>query len=229
MRTTLLSLLLLLTLGTTLEAAPRHRHHQTTTTAVTDTAEKDNGIEAYSDTIGNGCMLDEDTDTDADTSMSAGGQMTDDVFAPEHYSNPFSFFAALWGLGVGGVMLAILIMLIILLIFLLPIVLLVIILRYLINRYNSNAEYRRYAQACEQPAGKKAGSRIYDEYMWRQGIKTTAIGIGMTLMFWIWGSSFLASTGVLILCIGLGKIFISRTSSGYPPKDDDKDGHTTGV
>ena len=58
-----------------------------------------------------------------------------------------------------------------------------------------------------------------DEYMWKRGVKNSAIGFGLMVMFSFWNADALVGIGALVLCIGIGQMVIARTTSGR--KHDD--------
>lgn len=211
MKHILCTLLVLFTLSTATDAAPRHRskHRQPVEqvdTMLPQAADEaaDEGIEAYSDTTAaDGLAAGYDDTDDADQFDNIG-------MDPTSYNDPFSWFGTLWTLGIGGVMLAICIMLFLLLIFVLPIVLLILLVRYLSKRHSDNMAYR---QAAAETVGQPADNKIiadFDEYTWRKGVSTTAVGAGLAALALCWASSILLGIGCLVVCIGLGRMYIGR-------------------
>ncbi len=224
-------------LGGSCSAAP-HKNHKANITMTVDSTRVDGSIEAVSDTSSTAddeaAWTDADDDTDDSVAqITINGQQ----FNPAKYSNPISYFGSLWGLGVGGVMLALFIMAIILIILILPVILLILILRYLIKRHNARVDMEREAYArysaqstasqgnvapetaeedVAQGAPKKkhfiSPDNITDEEMWRKGVNTMTVGAGLFLASIFWGSRGLAGVAVFILCIGAGKAFIGMTS-----------------
>ena len=51
-----------------------------------------------------------------------------------------------------------------------------------------------------------------DDYLRRRGIRNIWIGIGMMVMFGIWDADMLTGVGALVLCYGIGQVFIARSS-----------------
>ena len=39
-----------------------------------------------------------------------------------------------------------------------------------------------------------------------------AVGVGLTLMFSVWGSDVLVGVGLLIACLGVGQLVIAKTT-----------------
>lgn len=150
MKRTFYILLFALALGTAGNAAPHHRQKAHITMNV-DSTGASGSIEAVSDTSS---VADDDDaawagadDDEADDDDSVAVSVNGQQFNPAHYGNPISYFGSLWGLGVGGIMLALFIMAIILIILLLPVILLILILRYLIKRHNDRVDMQREAYA----------------------------------------------------------------------------------
>ena len=51
-----------------------------------------------------------------------------------------------------------------------------------------------------------------DETLWRKGVKNSAIGLGLALMFLLFDAEELAGVGLLVLCYGLGQVYMARAS-----------------
>ena len=182
---------------------PQHRHHAQV--VAVDTTAQD-GVEAYSDT----------TSTDL-----AGTE--DSVYTYNTSSNSFDidtgtedFIKKLLGgtIGVGGVIIAVLVSLALLICVLAPFIIVILIIRYLINQHNNRISLAEKAMETGQPIPDdlKPVATESPEYYRRKGIKNTAIGVGLAIMFAIWGSDMLAGIGVLIACWGIGQLVIAKTS-----------------
>ena len=236
MKHTFCILALVFALGLSCSAAP-HQRHKANITMTVDSTRVDGSIEAVSDTSS---TADDDaawTDADDDENDSvAQVTVNGQQFDPAQYPNPISYFGTLWGLGVGGVMLALFIMAIILIILILPVILLILILRYLIKRHNARVDMEReaYARNYTQSATSQDNvtpeaeegiaygtpkkkhfitpDNITDEEMWRKGVNTMTVGAGLFLASIFWDSWGLAGIAAFILCIGAGKVFIGMTS-----------------
>ena len=175
-------------------------------------------------------VLDRDADTDnvlMDAYLTTGQTVVTQPapihrvsYDPDDYDNPISFWSNTIGWGVGGVLLASLILLIVALFLLAPLIILALILRYFIKRHNDRVTLAEKAMESGQqiPESMKPVDKQSDEYLWKRGVKNAAIGAGLIIMFWFWGSDALAGIGALVLCYGLGQMFL-----GHRPKD--KQGH----
>jgi len=49
-----------------------------------------------------------------------------------------------------------------------------------------------------------------DEIAWRKGIQLVALGVGLACFFCILGAGPLSGIGLLVLCMGLGKLYIGK-------------------
>lgn len=210
------------------DAQALHRHKHQDTVATTQKASDDEAIEAFSDTTGyDGQADDEQADDDASTYTLSSQSVN-----PGDYSDPFSWFNALWAVGVGGVLIAVFIMLLVLLFLAIPIVLLVLLVRYLLKKHNDYAERqdRMYYQSQSEAKTGKTFTPPYDELEWRRGIRNVSIGLGLALMFGWWGADALVGIGLLVMCYGAGQMFIARTPKRNGRKDDRDDcgGNTHG-
>lgn len=182
---------------------PRHRHHAAVE-AVDTTAKEP--LEAYSDT----------TETDLagteDTTYTAQADSDDwETTTPAE-----GFFTKLLGgtIGVGGIILAILIILALLLCALAPFIVVILLIRYLINQHNTRVTLAQKAMETGQPIPDDMKPMVAEspEFYKKKGIKNIAIGVGLTLMFSIWGSDVLAGVGLLIACWGVGQLVIAKTT-----------------
>lgn len=185
---------------------PRHRHHPqveiNNATSQTDSTLQDE-IEAFSDTT--------------NTSL-AGAE--DTVYTSNTYSDDESTIEELitgivgGTIGVGGVIIAVLIILALLLCALAPFILVALVIRYLIKRHNNNITLAEKAMETGQPIPEELKPLTPDspDYYKRKGIKNIAIGVGLTLMFFVWDAKLLAGVGLLIACWGIGQVIIAKTS-----------------
>lgn len=182
---------------------PRHRHHQQTELA--DTTVHDE-LEAFSDTTAASLVGTEDT-------VYHSGMLEDDFKADSWVEN---FIKNLVGgtIGVGGVIIAILIILALLLCALAPFILVVVIIRYLISRHNNRVALAEKAMETGQPIPddvKPLAPESADYYR-KKGIKNIATGVGLAIMFSIWDAEALVGVGLLIACWGIGQLVIAKTT-----------------
>ena len=202
-----LSLALMLLFSTTLcvvSTAQKHRNHlekteQTTTTTVADTVENSVASNANS--------VDSDFDDDGfDGRFDNDEARLNDLKFIEKVVNVFQTHRVF-----GGIVLALMIICSIVAV-LLPVILLIVLLRYIIKRRATKAqlEQMRIKQAMEQPVNRQEYWAHEDEIAWRKGIQMVALGVGLACFFCILGAGPLSGIGLLILCIGLGKLYIGK-------------------
>lgn len=193
--------------------AQKHRHHPQVVNPISvpnDTT----GIVAYSDTTS--------IDT-AGTSIPAGD---DDSFDDEDfYVDNISIhdLKDMFGLGVGGTLLAIFIVVLTVLICLAPFLLVGFII-YVISK-NRRQRYQLAEKAMESgqeiPQELVRIERQSDEYLWKKGIKNIFVGIGLAILFKCLGADPLTGIGWLVALYGVGQAVISKTSSSKRDKFDD--------
>ena len=102
----------------------------------------------------------------------------------------------------------------------LPFIVIIVLLRYLIKRHNDRVDIAKQAIASGQPIPedvKPTAARNSDD-LWKGGIINIATGVGLVIMFSIWGSNTLIGIGCLLICFGIGHLVIAKTSR----KDNDK-------
>lgn len=212
MKQKLLIFALLLALGTMSVAAQKHRHHAVTdstvtvaTTAVTDTA----GIEAYSDTT----SVAADEFAEEEDMMTRHTRVSYDF---DDFEDMPGWLQNLLGgsIGVFGGIVAILAMLFVILIVLAPFIVAILVMRYLVRRHNDRVNLASKAMETGQPLPEELMpvDKQSDDYLRRRGIRNIWIGIGMMIMFGIWGADMLTGVGALVLCYGIGQVFIARSS-----------------
>ena len=202
-----LSLALMLLFSTTLcvvSTAQKHRNHlnkteQATTTNIADSmrnsvASNANSVDSDFDDDGFDGRFDHDEDN------------INDVKAIEKGLNTFQSY----GVWVGAVLALMIICAIVAVLF--PVILLIVLLRYIIKRQDTKAqlEQMRIKQAMEQPENRQEYWVHEDEIAWRKGIQMVALGAGLACFFYILGAGSLSGIGLLILCIGLGKLYIGK-------------------
>lgn len=202
-----LSLALMLLFSTTLcvvSTAQKHRNHlnkteQTTTTNIADSMRNSsasilNSVDSDFDDDGFDGRFDHDEDN------------INDLKAIEKGLNTFQSYGV-WGFAVLALMIICAIVSV-----LLPVVLLIVLLRYIIKRQDTKAqlEQMRIKQAMEQPVNREEYWAHEDEFAWRKGVQLVALGAGLAFFFFILGAGPLSGIGLLILCIGLGKLYIGK-------------------
>ena len=202
-----LSLALMLLFSTTLcvvSTAQKHRNHlnkteQTTTTNIADSMRNSsasilNSVDSDFDDDGFDGRFDHDEDN------------INDLKAIEKGLNTFQSYGV-WGFAVLALMIICAIVSV-----LLPVVLLIVLLRYIIKRQDTKAqlEQMRIKQAMEQPVNREEYWAHEDEIAWRKGIQLVALGVGLACFFCILGAGPLSGIGLLILCMGLGKLYIGK-------------------
>ena len=190
-------------------AGSKHRHTPRSNKVVTvkDTASV--GIEAYSDTTGVAVKTATDTVNIFNTSSSDEG-------VPYHHSDPFDFISGMVKLGDSGVFVAILCIMFALLFLLAPFIVVAILIYFLIKRHNDKVKLTEKSIETGTPLpsnGKLGGAKDADEILWRKGINNVAVGLGLALMFWLFDTEMLVGIGLLILCYGLGQMYMARSSA----------------
>lgn len=198
-------------------AQGKHRHHAAIEQKADAQDDKDENV-AYSDTtstaFGNAADIDV-ADDDADDSAGYTYTMSSNPLNMDHFDNPLAFFVALFGAGFGGIMLALLILLVILLVFLSPLIVVYLIYRLLKSLHNDKVRLTEKAIASGRPIAKSSSTTVYgstDQELWNKGVKNVALGLGLIMLFGFWGAYALFGIGALIMCLGIGKMVIARTS-----------------
>lgn len=196
--------------------APKHRY-QPTKTSVTDPSQSTPteeaaaadtaGIEAYSDTTSVNGTADND-----DGYYDKGDEDTPhSKYSLVQYDDPFDWVGSIFG--TTGI---IIIFILITLLLLAPFIVIILIIRYLIKRHNDRVklEYeayqRRMQEKEENPAPSSAPvSPLSNEYMVHRGIRNIFVGLGLAVMFGIWGADVLVGVSCLVIFYGLGQCVIA--------------------
>lgn len=198
-------------------AQGKHRHHAAIEQKADAQDDKDENV-AYSDTTSTAFGNAADTDVADDDDNDTAGYtytMSSNPLNKDHFDNPFAFFVALFGAGFGGIVLALFILLIILLVFLSPLIVVYIIYRFLKRLYSDKVRLAEKAIASGSPMAKSASTTVMgsaDQELWSKGVKNVALGLGLIILFAFWGAQALCGIGALIMCLGIGKMVIARTS-----------------
>lgn len=207
-----------LTLGTVAQAASQKDRHTPAVTATANSADQpksdeqvtDEGIEAYSDTTS--AVIDSVANSGTYVSVDDSFPFDDEHldFAEKMFERFGGFFAFL----------------IILLVFLFlsaPFIVLALVL-WLIFR-NRNRRYKLAEKAMEtgQPIPQEfiRTEQQTDDYLWKKGIKNTALGLGLVAFFYCLGADPLVGIGWLVALFGVGQAVIARTSASKRDKKTD--------
>lgn len=193
--------------------AQKHRHHPQVvnpTSLPDDTA----GIVAYSDT------------TSIDTAGTSLPASVDDDFDDEdvYVDNfPLNDLKDMFGVGVGGTIVAILIILVMLLIAIAPFLVVIFIVYLVFKNRRQRYELAEKAMSSGQqiPQELVRTDRQSDDYLWKKGIKNIFVGIGLAILFKCLGADPLTGIGWLVALYGVGQAVISKTSSSKHDKQDD--------
>ena len=211
MRRVLITLTMLLTLGMGVQAAgQKHRH--TPQQELTDSSNK-GGVEVYSDT------------TSKDTTIRAskghvtintpmGSHSWDYDMDDEDFGNMVhNAFSGMRGKDLAGMFFVLCVLLII---FVLAPVLIIIALFYFINK--NRKEKMRLAQMAMQQGQpipdqllKDSPVNTDDEY--QKGMRQCFVGVGLMIFLGYAAGTVGFGIGALVFCIGLGKVFASRTAT----------------
>jgi len=193
--------------------AQKHRHHPQVvnpTSLPNDTA----GIVAYSDT------------TSIDTAGTSLPASVDDDFDDEdvYVDNfPLNDLKDMFGVGVGGTIIAILVILVMLLIAIAPFLVVIFIVYLVFKNRRQRYELAEKAMSSGQqiPQELVRTERQSDDYLWKKGIKNIFVGIGLAILFKCLGADPLTGIGWLVALYGVGQAVISKTSSSKHDKQDD--------
>ena len=193
--------------------AQKHRHHPQVvnpTSLPDDTA----GIVAYSDT------------TSIDTAGTSLPASVDDDFDDEdvYVDNfPLNDLKDMFGVGVGGTIIAILVILVMLLIAIAPFLVVIFIVYLVFKNRRQRYELAEKAMSSGQqiPQELVRTERQSDDYLWKKGIKNIFVGIGLAILFKCLGADPLTGIGWLVALYGVGQAVISKTSSSKHDKQDD--------
>ena len=202
-----LSLALMLLFSTTLcvvSTAQKHRNHleqteQTTATTATDTVGR--CVAPITSSV--------DSDFDDDGFDGRFDSDEDDINYSRAIQKELNTFHSY---GVWGFVLIALMVIGSIIAVALPIILLIVLIRYLVKKQDTKAqlEQMRIKQAMEQPVNRQEYWAHEDEIAWRKGVQLVALGAGLAFFFFILGAGPLSGIGLLVLCIGLGKLYIGK-------------------
>ena len=211
MKKVLITLAMLLALGSGVQAAGQKHRHTPQQQELVDSTNKD-GVEVYSDT------------TSTDTTIQAskghvtintpmGSQSWDYSVDDEDLGSIIHHvFSDMKGSDLAGILLVLGVLLII---FVLAPVLIIVALFYFINK--NRKEKMRLAQMAMQQGQpipdqllNDSPANINDEY--QKGMRQCFIGVGLMVFLGYAAGNVGFGIGALVFCIGLGKVFASRTA-----------------
>lgn len=232
MKQIILTLAMLLTLSTTAVAGgQKHRHHPvaTATKNVSTPAAKataadslkeataknqaaSGAVEAYSDTTG--------VDEEEAEEYTPKYQTDRDDEETDEFN---SIFGKSFAKGVGGVLIAILVITLVFLFLMAPVVVVILLLRFFIKRHNDRVALMEKAMASGQPIPElvKPINKRTPDHQWEVGVRNVSIGGGLMILFYLLGASGLVGVGALILCMGLGQMYIARHSINGKRREDE--------
>lgn len=217
MKKTILALAMVMSLGTVqhsvASSAPKHRYVPATeqkaekkNAADTKVAKNtdDEAIEAYSDTTDVDSDYDEEAATDANSSPSYHSH-----YSLGQYDDPFDYFGSVFGGGILGFFVTVLLITSLVFLFA-PFIVIFFIFRYLYRRHNDKMKLMEKAieNGVNIPESSMPLDKQNNEYLVKHGLKNAFLGIGLCVMFLIMGSSSLAGIGALLFFYGLGKATI---------------------
>lgn len=218
MKKSLIVITMLLALGMSAGAASqKHRHRPQTAAVQVDSTAAPETVEAYSDTA-------------STTTMNEAADEDHEAYIRDAFSDSgaglFERMSKGGGIALAGMVFAIFVLVIV---FLLSPILILITVFYFINK-NRRERYKlaqaavehgqpipdgliagqKKAKQAEAEAGVSNASGANEDYA--TGIRQTFLGIGLMIFFVYLGVSVGIGIGALVTCIGLGKVFVSKTS-----------------
>lgn len=184
----------------------RHRYHPKQE-MVQNTQDKSAGkdaVEAFSDT----------TSVEADTADFDSLDHADDDMSSDSGHSLMSDFCDQLASG-SLVVFAILVLVFCLLFVFAPLIIIFLIIRYLYRRHQDRVKLMEMAmeKGVEIPEGVRPIDKQSDEYLIKRGLRNAFLGLGLCVMFLIWGANFLAGIGALVFCYGVGQAVIGSLPS----------------
>ena len=192
------TLLVALTIGQTTVVLAQH---STDNTELVDTAaNSDDSLEAYSDTT----RAAHDS-TVVSRHHRVGGYVYNDHFLKDAFGN----------IGIDGLMGMTFVVLIVLIIFVIsPLVILAVLLFFIYKNRKQKMRMAEMALKQGQPIPDEllTEHRENDNDLWQRGLRQTFLGVGLLAFFGYLNSTLGIGIGILVTCIGLGKLAIVKTS-----------------
>ena len=223
MKSTVLSLAVLLVIGTALPAgAQRHRHTPRTAPVATATAapassddDDSDELVAYSDTV---------SAADTDSLPAYNQSAMDDEDVVSRFNDRMERLASGMFRGFFGSLIGVLFIVLLVAFFFMPLIIVLLVLRYLSHRQKDRVRLAEKAMETGQPLTDEQMplSRKSPEYMWRRGVRNVSIGVGLMLFFWFLGTTPLMGIGALVACLGVGQAYIARQKNSDRHVIDDE-------
>ena len=209
MKKVIITMTMLLALGMGVQAASqKHRHTPQAPTELVDSANKD-AVEVYSDTTG--------TDTAVTHTRSHKGTVTINTPWHSHTYDVDDDDIGRWlnSIDHKDIMGMFFVLCIILIIFVLAPVLIIIALFYFINK-NRKQKMKLAQMAMQQ--GQPIPDQLLDDKPldvddeYQKGMRQCFVGVGLMIFLGYAAGQVGFGIGALVFCIGLGKVFASRTA-----------------
>ncbi|MBQ3700489.1 MAG: hypothetical protein II886_11375 [Prevotella sp.] len=210
MKKVLMTMTLLLTLSSGLQAAAQKHRHTPQQEELVDSTNKD-AVEVFSDT------------TSTAASTTADDWMADEDDVDERIERAFSRTIFNWdSKDTAGVLLVLGVLFII---FVLAPLIIIIALFYFINK--NRKQKMRLAQMAmqqgqpipEQLLNENSPSNLEDEY--QKGMRQCFVGVGLMIFLGYAAGEVGFGIGALVFCIGLGKVFASKTAQKREERNND--------
>ena len=203
MKKYLLAFSMLFLVGVTaMDATPKHRHRHRTTTVSVKADSTSAAIEVYSDTASaNG--------SGSDSASVSSSWDDDDIH--EDFGH---FINRVVGHGPKDTGVVVIIVFLGFILACAPFLIFGFIIYYMVKRHNDRVKLSMKAMEMGQlpPAKADAAFAENDEMLWKKGVKNSALGLGLALMFFMFDAEGLAGVGLLVLCYGLGQVYMARAS-----------------
>ena len=212
MKKYLLAFSMLFLVGVTaMDATPKHRHRHRTTTVSVKADSASAAIEVYSDTASaNG--------SGSDSASVSSSWDDDDIH--EDFGH---FINRVVGHGPKDTGVVVIIVFLGFILACAPFLIFGFIIYYMVKRHNDRVKLSMKAMEMGQlpPAKADAAFAENDEMLWKKGVKNSALGLGLALMFFMFDAEGLAGVGLLVLCYGLGQVYMARASRKKHENKDD--------
>ena len=212
MKKVLIVFTLMLTLGMSVQAASQKHRHTPRGTELVDTTKHNSGVDAFSDTtsIDSAYSSSFDDDWDSDDPVEKGvGKMLENIFSDSAV--------------VPGMVIAIIAIVII---FLLAPLLIIIAIFYFVNK-NRKEKMKLAQMAMEkgQPIPDELLNNVPDEVSdeYQKGMRQCFVGVGLMIFLYFAAGTIGFGIGVLVFCIGLGKVLAAKSVGKRTPNNNNDD------
>ena len=222
MKKVLITLTMLLTLGMGVQAAAqKHRHTPQPPTELVDSTNKD-AVEVYSDTTSTDTAVTKHkgkVTVTYPTSPWSSNTTTYEVDDEDFGSVIRNAFSGMRGKDLAGI---IMVLGVLLIIFVLAPVLIIIVLFYFINK--NRKQKMKLAQMAMQQGQPIPDQLLEDKPLdsddeYQKGMRQCFVGVGLMVFLGYAAGSVGFGIGALVFCIGLGKVFASRTARRNNDRD----------